>query len=323
VAPEYGALAIIVTSPGQCPAAFKVALMAFDPIEISRRVRALGTEISPASIEGTAALYAPFHEREPYAGVEVVRDLSYGPNERHRLDVFRATVARPGPQPVLLFVHGGGFVGGDKRMPGSPYNDNVALWAVRHGLVGVNMTYRLAPQFPWPAGAEDVAAALRWVRQSIGAHGGDPRLIFALGTSAGAVHVASYVTERELHPAADAGLAGAILLSGIYDLQGMPRNPMHTAYYGEDPQQYRRASTFDGLIETAVPLMLVLTEMDPADFQRQGLELLKAWCARHGRWPYFVHMPGHNHLSSTMHLNSPDGYLGAHILEFMSRAAPA
>jgi triacylglycerol lipase len=321
VAREYGALAIIVTSRGSARGT-EVELMTFDPIEISRRVRALGTEISPASIEGTAALYAPFQEREPYAGVNVARDLTYGPNERHRLDVFQASGGST-PRPVLLFVHGGGFVGGDKRMPGSPYNDNVALWAARHGLVGVNMTYRLAPQFRWPAGAEDVGAALRWVRQNIGSHGGDPRRVFLLGTSAGAVHVASYITQRDLHPATGPGLSGAILLSGIYDLQLMPRNPMHTAYYGEDAQQYRRASTFDGLIETTVPLMLVLTEMDPVDFQRQGLELLRAWFARHGRWPHFVHMPAHNHLSSTMHFNSPDGYLGAQVLEFMGRAAAA
>jgi triacylglycerol lipase len=103
----------------------------------------------------------------------------------------------------------------------------------------------------------------------------------------------------------------------------MPRNRLHTAYYGSDERQYRRASTLEGLVETPVPLMLVLTEMDPADFQRQALELLKAWFARHGRWPYFVHMPGHNHLSSTMHLNTPDRYLGEQILEFISRTAVA
>jgi triacylglycerol lipase len=298
--------------------------MTLDPTDISRRIRALGTEISRAAIEGTAALYAPFHEREPYEGVSLARDVSYGSNERHRLDVFHAAgAAQPTARAVLLFVHGGGFIGGDKKMPGSVYNDNVALWAARHGLVGVNMTYRLAPQFTWPAGAEDVGAALEWVRRNIARHGGDPRRIVLLGTSAGAVHVASFLTQRQLHPADGAGVAGAVLLSGIYDLTLMPSNRLHTAYYGSDERQYRRASTLEGLLETPVPLMLVLTEMDPADFQRQALELLKAWFARHGRWPYFVHMPGHNHLSSTMHLNTPDRYLGEQILEFISRTAVA
>ncbi len=298
--------------------------MSFDLVEISRRIRTLGTEISPEAIEGTAALYAPFHEREPYRDVRVTRDAAYGANERQRLDVFEPSGARSGrPAPVLMFVHGGGFVRGDKRTAGTPYNDNVALWAARHGLVGVNITYRLAPQFQWPSGAEDVAAAVGWVRKSIGAHGGDPRRIFILGTSAGAVHAASYVAHREFHPAGGPGLAGAILLSGIYDLAAAPNNPMHIAYLGEDIELYRRASSLPGLLETRVPLLFVLTEMDPEFIQRQGLDLLSAWFARHGRWPSLAHMLGHNHLSSTMHLNTPDGFLGERILDLIECAAPS
>ncbi|MGH8148745.1 MAG: alpha/beta hydrolase [Steroidobacteraceae bacterium] len=303
--------------------------MSFDLAEISRRIRALGTEISPEAIQGTAALYAPYQEREPYAGIRVTRDASYGPNERHRLDVFQASagashasVGSSRPVPVMLFVHGGGFVGGDKRNAGSPYNDNVALWAARRGLLGVNMTYRLAPQFPWPAGAEDVAAAVAWLRDHIGAYGGDPRRIFAMGTSAGAVHVASYVAHPQFHLGGVAGIAGAILMSGMYDLANAPRSPMQIAYFGEDAEQYRRASTLPGLLETRVPLQFVLTEMDPGDFQRQGLGLVSAWFARRGRWPNLVHMLGHNHLSSTMHLNTPDGFLGERLLDFIGEAAP-
>ncbi|HUN27242.1 MAG TPA: alpha/beta hydrolase [Steroidobacteraceae bacterium] len=299
--------------------------MTFDLQEISRRIRALGTEISPQAIEGTAAIYAPFHEREPYRAVIVSRDERYGPNERHRLDVFEPAAAGAGgapARPVLLFVHGGGFIGGDKRMPGSPYNDNVALWAVRHGLIGVNMTYRLAPQFPWPAGAEDVAAALAWVRQGIARHGGDARRVFVMGTSAGAVHVASYVAHRQFHPQAGPEIAGAVLLSGMYDLAPLPRNPLHSAYYGEDEARYRSASTLQGLVDSSVPLTFVLTEMDPPDFQRQALGLIEAWMRRHGRWPSLFHMLGHNHLSSTMHLNSPDAALGERILDLIDRAPP-
>jgi acetyl esterase/lipase len=298
--------------------------MAFELDAISRRVRALGTEISPQSIEGTAALYAPFHEREPYREVEVSRDLTYGPDPRHRLDLF-APVARSdaGPRPVLLYVHGGGFVGGDKRTPGTPYQDNVALWAVRHGLIGVNMTYRLAPQFTWPAGAQDVAAALAYVRAHARDHGGDPERITLMGTSAGAVHVASYIAHREFHPPGGPGIAAAVLLSGIYDLPSAPRSPMHEAYFGIDPATYRAASTLSGLTSTRVPLLFVLTEMDPDFFQRQGLAVVNAWMERHGRWPRLVYLPGHNHLSSTMHLNSPDAVLGEYVLDLIGGAAPA
>ncbi|HTW38164.1 MAG TPA: alpha/beta hydrolase [Steroidobacteraceae bacterium] len=294
--------------------------MPFDVLEISRRIRALGREILPA-IEPTAALYAPFQEREDYRGVRLSRDIRYGADERNRLDVFAPESAPGAARPVLLFVHGGGFVGGDKHLPGSPYNDNVALWALRHGMIGVNMTYRLAPAHRWPAGAQDVQAALAWVRDKIATFGGNPERVFLLGTSAGAVHVASYVVQPSLHPRGGPGVAGAILLSGMYDLTVAARNPMHLAYFGEDPAQYVRASMREGLLATAVPLLFVLTEMDPPEFQHQTLAMLQAFLTQRGELPGFVYLPGHNHLSSTMHLNSPDAYLGERIRDFIATTA--
>jgi triacylglycerol lipase len=130
----------------------------FDPVSLARRVSGLGRESSPEALAASQEIYTPFHEPEPYRDVLVERDLAYGSHARNRLDVYRSDTAAD-PAPALLFVHGGGFVSGDKKRPGTPYQDNVALWAVRHGLVGVNMTYRLAPEHRWPAGAEDVAAA--------------------------------------------------------------------------------------------------------------------------------------------------------------------
>ncbi len=163
--------------------------MPLDIFAMAAKIRSLGNEIAPAAIEGTAKLYAPEHEREPYQGIKMSRDQRYGADPRHLLDVFESQ-ARDMPRPVLLFVHGGGFVAGDKHRPGSPYQDNVAIWAVRHGMVGVNMTYRLAPQYPWPAGAMDVGAAVAWVRANIARYGGDPARLFLMGTSAGAAHAA-------------------------------------------------------------------------------------------------------------------------------------
>ena len=294
--------------------------MQFDLAQVTQRVRALGTEISPDSIAGTAAIYAPFHEREPYREVAVTRDLRYGTHDRQRLDLFVPQSAAS-PRPVLLYVHGGGFVGGDKRTPGTPYQDNVALWAVRHGLLGINMTYRLAPQFPWPAGAADVAAAVAWARAQVHNYGGDPARIVLLGTSAGAVHVASYLAHREFHAKEGPGVAAAALLSGIYDLVRAPRNAMHEAYFGKDEATSRKASTLTGLIETAIPLLFVVTEMDPAFFQAQAQLLVDAWFARHGRWPRLTNLIGHNHLSSTMHLNTPDSVLGDRLLDLERTAA--
>ena len=101
------------------------------PPDVAERVKAIGPVIDPPR---TAAIYAPLQQKEPYAGVQVLRDLKYGPDARHALDVF-IPEGGGGPRPVLMFVHGGAFVAGNKRAPGSPFYDNVMLWAAGHGLV--------------------------------------------------------------------------------------------------------------------------------------------------------------------------------------------
>jgi acetyl esterase/lipase len=298
--------------------------MSLNIFEMATRMRALGDQIVPAAIEGTAKLYAPYHEREPYQAVKVSRDQAYGTDGRHLLDVFEPQAAGAS-RPVLLFVHGGGFVAGDKHRPGSPYQDNVAVWAVRHGMVGVNMTYRLAPQHPWPAGAMDVGAAVAWVRANIAAHGGDPARIYLMGTSAGAAHAGAYAVNSRFHGGDDAGIAGLVLLSGLYDMVAAPGNELKFAYFGDDKANYTAGSTLPGLTQTKIPLLLVLTELDPPEFQRQTLVLLEQYFKHHGRLPFFVHMTGHNHLSSTMHLNTADTYLGERIQDFValhSQGAP-
>jgi acetyl esterase/lipase len=295
--------------------------MSLNIFEMAARIRALGDQIVPAAIEGTAKLYGPYHEREPYQGVAVSRDQAYGADARHLLDVFEPESSGPA-RPVLLFVHGGGFVAGDKHRPGSPYQDNVALWAVRHGMVGVNMTYRLAPQHPWPAGAMDVGAAVAWVHAHIARHGGDPARIYLMGTSAGAAHAGAYAVNSRFHGGEDAGIAGLILLSGLYDMVTAPGSDLKIAYFGHDEANYVAGSTLNGLTHTKIPLLLVLTEMDPPEFQRQTMVLLNQSLKHNGRLPFFVHMTGHNHLSSTMHLNSADAYLGERIQDFVALSGP-
>jgi triacylglycerol lipase len=286
-------------------------------IETAEKVRAIGREILPA-VMPSQAIYAGQHETEPYAGIKVTRDARYGPHERNRLDVF-AEAGAGGKRPIFVFVHGGGFVMGDKRAtPDSPYLDNVALWAARHGLVGINITYRLAPEFKFPSGAEDLAAAVAWAREHAAEFGGDPDRIFVMGTSAGAVHVADFIAQPQFS-GARSGVKGAILLSGIYDVTfgGAPPAP---AYYGEDASKWDSMSSLPGLLESAVPIMFLLAEFDPEPFERQALHVLDKWTQRHGSWPFFVRLMGHNHLTETFHLNTGDDYLGTQLLRFIGGA---
>ncbi len=283
----------------------------------SEAIHAFGRSAEMDAIRGAAALVALFHEREPYTGVEVTRDLKYGPHERHRLDVFRGPDHSAEPKPVFLFVHGGGFIGGDKATPGSPFYDNMPLWAARHGMIGVNITYRLAPQHQWPAGGEDVGAAIDWVKANIAAHGGDPGRIFVAGTSAGAVHVATFLAGPY---GAEQKVKGAVLLSCLFDMPTCEKNPLLTNYFGEDESRYPAQSTLKALAETPIPVLVTLAEYDPIDFERQTLAYVNAFFAARGQWPNVLRLAGHSHFTTAWHIGTKDDYLASHMLEFMRRA---
>ncbi|MGH9563763.1 MAG: alpha/beta hydrolase, partial [Terracidiphilus sp.] len=190
---------------------------------VHRRLDQLGDAFNPDVIAENFKLFTPLHERAPFADVDIMRDQRYGTDERNRLDVFQPKSSAAGSRPVIVFVNGGGFIGGDKSMPNAPFYDNVGAWAVRHGLVGVNITYRLAPQHPWPAGSEDLAAALVWIRSKIAEHGGDPARIYVMGQSAGGAHVANFLAHGRFASPAREALAGAILVSGLYDTISMDK----------------------------------------------------------------------------------------------------
>jgi acetyl esterase/lipase len=264
----------------------------------------------------TAALYAPMQPREPYAGVKTEREVKYGPADRHLLDVFTPETVS-GARPVLIYIHGGGFVAGNKRTPGSPFYDNIMLWAVKSGFVGVNATYRLAPQSPWPAGPEDLAAVVQWVSGNIAARGGDPARIYLMGQSAGAVHVAGYVSHPEFHKVAGGGLAGAIMISGIYDLTASPVGDAEISYFGSDPSHYAERSSVQGLLATRIPLMITAAELDPPRFVEQFELLKQASCKRPSGCAHSLMLPQHSHISEVYAINTAETRLTDEILEFV------
>ena len=263
----------------------------------------------------TAALYAPMQQKEPYAGVKTERDVKYGAAERHLLDVFTPEASSTA-RPVLIFIHGGGFVAGNKRNPGSPFYDNIMLWAVKSGFVGVNATYRLAPQFVWPAGAEDLASIVQWVTGKIRERGGDPGKVFLMGQSAGAVHVANYVSHPEFHKVKGGGLAGAIMVSGLYDLAASPVGDAEIAYFGSDPSHYADRSSLRGLLETGIPLMVTAAELDPPRFVAQYELAKQATCKRASGCARTFMLPQHSHISEVYAINTSDTRLTDEIIEF-------
>ena len=283
------------------------------PEDLAWKILELGRTIDPPK---TAALYAPMQPKEPYQGVKTEREVKYGPADRHLLDVFTPETASPA-RPVLIFIHGGAFIAGNKRAPGSPFYDNVMLWAVSNGFVGVNATYRLAPQSPYPAGAEDLAAVVAWVAGKIGERGGDPARIYLMGHSAGAVHVANYVSHPEFYKVRDGGLAGAVMISGIYDLTASPLGDPEIAYFGSDPSRYAERSSLQGLLTTNIQLMIAAAELDPPRFVEQFELLKQAACKRPSGCAHATMLPQHSHMSEMYSINTADGRLTDEIRDFV------
>jgi triacylglycerol lipase len=267
------------------------------PPEVAERVRALGPVIDPPK---TAPIFAPFQQKEPYEGVAVKRDIAYGPDDRNKLDVFTPEKADGAPRPVLIFVHGGAYIGGNKRTGTSPFYDNIMLAAVQNGFVGVNMTYRLAPAHPYPAATEDIARATQWVLANIAANGGDPARVFIVAHSAGATHTANYIAHAK-----GTTLKGAILISGVFDQTTFPSAPYVVAYFGEDRTKYEERSSLKGLMESKLPMLVIDAEIDPPEFIAQSKALNDALCAA-GRCPTRVTLSGHSHMSEVYAINSKD-----------------
>lgn len=111
------------------------------------------------------------------------RDIAYGPaGHRNQLDVWRRSdLPRDARAPVLVQIHGGGWMTGDRTQQAYPL---LSLMA-EHGWVCVSVSYRLSPRATWPAQLDDVNAALAWVREHIADHGGDPDFVCTTGGSAG------------------------------------------------------------------------------------------------------------------------------------------
>jgi acetyl esterase/lipase len=283
------------------------------PPDLAEKVAAMGRVIDPPN---TGKLYAPFQEKEPYAGVKVSRDVKYGNDARNVVDIFVPETVAAAGRPVLMFVHGGGMIGGTKHAPGSPYYDNIMLFATHHGMVGVDVEHRLAPRFPWPSGIEDLAAAVRFVADKALDFGADPNRIYLMGHSSGAAHAALQVSHPEFFGPSGSGLAGAIFSSGDYDFT-KDESEGAIAYFGSDQTLRAQRSAVAGLIKTKIPFMMSSAQLDPPSSTAQFVLLKDALCnSEHGCVRSIV-LPKHSHMSATYSINTADVQFSDQILEFI------
>ena len=300
-----------------------VAQMSNMPQEMQNRLAEVGANWSKdiyGNIAITQKLYTPLLKAAPRDGVQIKRDISYGPHGRNKLDVFQPDNAKT--LPVVVFIHGGAYVAGDRDVTDEIYG-NVPLYFARHGMVAINATYRLAPDAKWPAAAEDVQSVVQWIRKNIAQYGGDPNRIYLVGHSAGATHIATYLFDKTFHSGKTPEIAGAVLMSGRYHFDPKPNDPVlasFQAYFGTDRSRYETMSPITHVKDAPpVPLFLVIAEYDNPALDTQGALLLAELCKRDRVCPKFTRMEHHNHLSMVYQFNTKDELMGREILNFIKR----
>jgi len=143
--------------------------------------RRLRSAAAAAFFEGLAAAGRLHPAASPKRhGVEVERNILYGPHhDWNQLDIYRP-IHRPKPWPVVFYVHGGAF-----HLLSKDTHWLMGLVFARFGYLVVNISYRLAPQHPYPAAIEDTCRAYTWMAEHVRDLGGDPTRVAVAGESAG------------------------------------------------------------------------------------------------------------------------------------------
>jgi hypothetical protein len=113
------------------------------------------------------------------------------------------------------------------------------------------------------------------------------------------------------------GLAGAIMISGLYDLTASPVGDAEIIYFGSDPSRYVERSSLRGLLETNIPLMVTAAELDPPRFVEQYELVKQATCKRAEGCARTFMLPQHSHISEVYAINTSDTRLTDEIIEFV------
>ena len=257
-------------------------------------IAAPGVDLRPAWLSWWRLVVAvPFRFRR----IRRLRNIDYAGDghHRHHLDVLVRRTEPPTSGPVLVYIHGGAWVIGDKREQGIPMMQELA----ERGWVCVAVNYRLSPRATWPDHVVDCKLALAWVREHIAEYGGDPSFLAVSGGSAGG-HLAALVAltpnESEWQPGfeeADTSVDACVPFYGVHDVTGDPES---SGLHGpglvdllqrrvmkrtvlEDLAAFERASPDRRITESAPPMFVIQGANDtlvPPQVARRFVERLRA-----------------------------------------------
>jgi acetyl esterase/lipase len=234
-----------------------------------------------------------FPFRLAWKGVDRIRNVTYATAGTHTLtcDVYRGGDAPTGC-PVLLQIHGGGWVLGSKDEQGLPLMNRL----VREGWVCVAVNYRLSPRATFPDHLIDVKRAIAWIREHIAEYGGDPSFVVVTGGSAGghlAALTALTANDPEYQPGfedVDTAVDGCVAFYGVYDFtdrhrqyrnRGLGRlleRHVMKAAIAEAREAYERASPMSRVHPDAPPFFVIHGDQDtlvPVEDARHFVAVLR------------------------------------------------
>ncbi len=217
-------------------------------------------------------------------------DVPYGPTRDETLDIFPAADRHA---PVFVFIHGGYW-----RMLSAKEFSCVALGLHALGITTVVVNYALTPKVSIDEITRQARAAVAWVLRRIDRHGGDPGRVVVGGHSAGA-HLTAMCLQtswQDDYALPADPLVGAVLVSGLYDLQPLRYSLMQPQIQLDDGV-IRRNSPMFSVRACNTPALVTWGADEPDEFRRQSDDFLTAWTAA-GNRAKRAPQPGANHFTA-------------------------
>ncbi|WP_313525962.1 alpha/beta hydrolase [Shinella sp.] len=260
------------------------------------------------------AIAAEFAERSRRLAetAEVLADIRYGARDREVLDIILPPRLRAGA-PLHVFVHGGYWRSGEKEN----YH-LVAAPVLAAGGVAAIVEYDLMPGQRLQVLVDQVRRSVLWLEKHAGDFGADARRLTVSGHSAGA-HLASFLAATGLEETASPPLPsirGLLLVSGIYDLTGIP----HSFLQDEAQMTAAEATAWSPLTsnQLACPQRIIAFGGDETPpFHKQATALCEKLSAENTA-SELLPVRGLNHMNVVLDLADPDGQLGRRVADMTS-----
>ena len=264
---------------------------------------AIALAVLALALAGVAIAYriSPLHTFNTLAprdggSTVAARGIAFGSHERQRLDIYRPRIARDGA-PVIVFFYGGSWNSGTR----TGY-DFVGRALAAQGFITVIPDYRLVPGVVYPAFLEDGAAAVRWVRENIAEHDGDPDRIVLMGHSAGAYNAAMLALDPRWLGQDRSAIRGMVGLAGPYDFLPLD-TPATRAAFGQE-ENLAETQPVTHASASAPPLLLLTGEDDRTVRPRNSESLARALTEAGGK-AEVVRYDGVDHIAIVAALSRP------------------